>query len=126
MEAGGDSLKCSTENTLNIDTVVLVVTLILDSDKSVAYILGKIVNTYPHTICVGCHEALQLFAVLIHHEGSVSLGFNIRSGDGRSIRDHVVYYIVSNIADCRHSGDTGEQKQAKKNDLSFAEPLAFV
>ena len=54
-------------NTLQIDTVVIVKTLILDRNKSMLQIDRNLVDRHVFTVGTGCNERCGLVALVVQH-----------------------------------------------------------
>ena len=66
---GGNADKCRTEDTLNINAVVLVETFILNRDKGVRQILRDLGHGNRYSVGIGRYQFCRLFSFDIVDKG---------------------------------------------------------
>ena len=121
--SGRDAFDGSTENTLNINAVVIVEAVILDGDKGVLQVLGNLVDGHRNAVGIGGDKFGGLIAVTVVHERGVPGGGHVDVAD---IRRRIDNRAEGSDSDTKREDDDGQnddQKNLKRRESSLSFPL---
>ena len=110
MESVGDAHHGRADDTLNIDSVVLIETLILDGHEGVGHILRNLIHRDRHAVGILRNQLLELIALRIINERRKPAGRSILQFDG-GCRIYDALKDPDPSADADNAGGQHEQKQ---------------
>ena len=112
MKAVSDTYNSCTDDSLEINSVVLIETFILDGNKSITHILGNFVIFLVYTVGIRIFKLFQHGSVLIYNGCRIPLRKDILSGNFRCI----INDMLDKHTTCGNTDDP-EQKDAQNKCL---------
>ena len=98
------------DNTLDINTVMLVETRIFDRDKGVSHIFRDLIHLDIAAVGIGTDELGDLFAAVIVNDGRITARRNVQAGNiGSRCQNSLKHTDTETDTDNAHTDHTDEQ-----------------